>query len=132
MSLHGSPCHVELAGDFGIVTALQEQVDNLLFARPQPNSLVLHYFPLCLILGLPWPVEHHGVFPNFIASTLPMRSAEANLPRRWLFTGTCKQTGELRNLKRIAPEFGIAVDFAALPARNRVKRRFAGHARHRN
>jgi hypothetical protein len=46
MSLHGTPSHVELAGDFGIVATLQKQVDNLLFARPQPNSLVLHHIPL--------------------------------------------------------------------------------------
>jgi len=34
MSLHGSARHLELAGDFGIVAALQQQFDNLLFARP--------------------------------------------------------------------------------------------------
>jgi hypothetical protein len=33
MSLHGSASHLELAGDFGIVTALQKQFHNLLFAR---------------------------------------------------------------------------------------------------
>jgi hypothetical protein len=33
MSLHGSTRHLELAGDFGIVTALQKQLDDLLFAR---------------------------------------------------------------------------------------------------
>jgi hypothetical protein len=34
MSLHGSARHLELAGNFGIVTALQKQFDDLLFARP--------------------------------------------------------------------------------------------------
>jgi len=33
MSLHGSTRHFELAGDFGVVTALQKQFDYLLFAR---------------------------------------------------------------------------------------------------
>jgi len=32
MSLHGSACHVELAGNLGIITALQKQLDDLLFA----------------------------------------------------------------------------------------------------
>jgi hypothetical protein len=46
MSLHGAPRHMELTGDLGIVATLQKQFDNLLFARPQPNSLILHHFPL--------------------------------------------------------------------------------------
>jgi hypothetical protein len=45
MSLHGSPRHVQLAGNFSIVATLQQQLDDLLFARTQPNSLLLHRFP---------------------------------------------------------------------------------------
>jgi hypothetical protein len=45
MSLHGPARHLELAGNFSIVTALQEQLDNLLFARTQPNGLLRHRFP---------------------------------------------------------------------------------------
>jgi hypothetical protein len=33
MSLHSSARHLELAGDLGVVTALQKQFDDLLFAR---------------------------------------------------------------------------------------------------
>jgi hypothetical protein len=33
MSFHGSARHLELAGDLGIVTALQKQFDDLLFSR---------------------------------------------------------------------------------------------------
>jgi hypothetical protein len=33
MSLHGSARHLKLAGDLGVVTALQKQFDDLLFAR---------------------------------------------------------------------------------------------------
>jgi hypothetical protein len=33
MSLHGSARHLELRGNLGIITALQKQFDNLLFAR---------------------------------------------------------------------------------------------------
>jgi hypothetical protein len=46
MSLHGTPRHAELVGDLGIVATLQQQFDNLLFARPEPNSLILHQIPL--------------------------------------------------------------------------------------
>jgi len=36
MSFHGAPGHFELAGNFGVVTALQQQFDDLLFARAEP------------------------------------------------------------------------------------------------
>jgi hypothetical protein len=48
MSLHGSARHLQLAGDLGIVTALQKQFDDLLLARPQPNGLLRHLYPLIL------------------------------------------------------------------------------------
>lgn len=57
MSLHGSARHVELAGDLGIVTALQKQFDDLLFARSQPNGLLHHHFPL----GLDSPCSNRSV-----------------------------------------------------------------------
>jgi hypothetical protein len=86
MSLHGAPCHIELAGNFGIVTPLQQQIDNLLFARPQPNSLFLHsHFPLFLSLILPSPVERGGTFPKLIASTLPLLGKAAGSARKIIF-----------------------------------------------
>jgi hypothetical protein len=33
MSFHGAPRHVELTGNLSVVTPLQKQFDNLLFAR---------------------------------------------------------------------------------------------------
>jgi hypothetical protein len=45
MSLHGSARHLELGGNLGIVTALQEQFDNLLLTRAQPNGLLRHRYP---------------------------------------------------------------------------------------
>ena len=33
MSLHGSPRHFQLSGNFRVVATLQKQFDNLLFAR---------------------------------------------------------------------------------------------------
>ncbi len=42
MSFYGSACHFELAGNFGVVTALQEQFDDLLFAGPQANGGIRH------------------------------------------------------------------------------------------
>jgi hypothetical protein len=48
MRLDGSPRHVQLLGDFGVVAALQKQLNNLLLARSQPNGLVSHPIPLYL------------------------------------------------------------------------------------
>jgi hypothetical protein len=45
MSLYGSARHLELAGNLGIVTALQKQFDNLLLARSQLNGLLRHCYP---------------------------------------------------------------------------------------
>jgi hypothetical protein len=45
MGLYRSPRHVQLGGNLGIVTTLQKQVNDLLFARTQPNSLFLHLVP---------------------------------------------------------------------------------------
>ena len=45
MSFNGSPGHLQLACNFSVITTLQKQLDNLLFAWAQPNSLFLHRFP---------------------------------------------------------------------------------------
>lgn len=42
MGFYGSYCHLELSGDFGIVITLQKQFNNLLFARTEPDGLLLH------------------------------------------------------------------------------------------
>jgi hypothetical protein len=49
MSFHGSARHFELAGNFGVVTALQKQFDDLLFARSKPNGLLDHHSPAPLV-----------------------------------------------------------------------------------
>jgi hypothetical protein len=51
MSFHGSACHFELAGNFGVVTALQEQFDDLLFAGPQANGRIPHVASLLAFSG---------------------------------------------------------------------------------
>jgi hypothetical protein len=58
---HGSACHIQLARDFGIVTALQKQFDNLLFARAEPNGLFPHHFPLFLASPPPRNPERRTV-----------------------------------------------------------------------
>jgi hypothetical protein len=45
MSLNSAPRHFELAGDLGVVTTLQKQFNDLLFARTEPNGLLLHHTP---------------------------------------------------------------------------------------
>jgi hypothetical protein len=42
VGFHGSARHLELAGNFGIVAALQEKFDDLLLAWSQPNRLLRH------------------------------------------------------------------------------------------
>jgi hypothetical protein len=45
MGFHRPASHFQLACDLGIVTALQKQFDDLLFARAQPNGLLHHHLP---------------------------------------------------------------------------------------
>ncbi len=45
MSFNGSPGHLQLACNFSVITTLQKQLDNLLFAWAQPNRLFLHSIP---------------------------------------------------------------------------------------
>lgn len=45
MGLDSTPGHIELAGDFGVVTSLQEQFDDLLLSGTQPNGVLLHQTP---------------------------------------------------------------------------------------
>jgi hypothetical protein len=69
MSLHGSARHLELAGNFGIVTALQKQFDDLLFARSKPYGLLHRYPPglkFALQTVLNWDVS------DYVASTMPL------------------------------------------------------------
>jgi hypothetical protein len=51
MSLYGSPRHFELTGNLRVITALQKQLNDLLFARTESNSLLLHsILPLSSVL----------------------------------------------------------------------------------
>ena len=42
MGLHRTPGHFQLFGNLGIVTALQQQIGDLLLPWTQPNVLVCH------------------------------------------------------------------------------------------
>ena len=72
MSLHGSTRHLELARNLGVVTALQKQFDNLLFARPKPNGLLRHHSPQDLGFAPRARLSVAGIFPDYIASTMPI------------------------------------------------------------
>jgi hypothetical protein len=50
MSFYGSPCDSELGGAFSVVTTLQKQFNNLVFARTEPNALLLHLTPALSVL----------------------------------------------------------------------------------
>jgi hypothetical protein len=49
MGFYSSQCHLELGGDFGVVTTLQKQFNHLLLARTkslartEPNGRVFHF-----------------------------------------------------------------------------------------
>jgi hypothetical protein len=45
MGLHRSTSHIELSSDFVVVAALQEQLDDLLFALPQTDRSFAHSIP---------------------------------------------------------------------------------------
>jgi hypothetical protein len=45
MGLDGAPGHVELFGNFRVVTALQQQICNLLLPPAKPNRHFLHRPP---------------------------------------------------------------------------------------
>lgn len=64
MGFYRSPRHIQLGGNLGIVTTLQEQVNDLLFARTEPNSLFLHLVPpfcYCLPNRLSSFVDLHSI-----------------------------------------------------------------------
>jgi len=42
MGFYRAARHVQLGGNFGIITALQKQLCDLPFARTQPYGLLLH------------------------------------------------------------------------------------------
>jgi hypothetical protein len=53
VGLYCSTSHFELAGNLGVIASLQQQFDDLLFARTEPNDLLLHpslpLFWICLL-----------------------------------------------------------------------------------
>ena len=60
MSFHSAPRHLQLSCYLGVVAPLQQQVDNLLFARTQPNSLLFHFI-LPLLNWIASPDRAHGL-----------------------------------------------------------------------
>ena len=66
MGFYSAQCHLELGGDFGVVTTQQQQFNHLLlartksFARTEPNGLVLH-----LILPIFYLLSRSGAHPTF-------------------------------------------------------------------
>jgi hypothetical protein len=45
VSFYGAPRHLELAGNFGVVAALQKQLNNLLFPRTETYFLLRDQIP---------------------------------------------------------------------------------------
>ena len=76
MSFHGPTRHFEFGGYLSVVTALQEQFDNLLFPRTEPAGLLLHqtYSPSLVLAHQPLlqPDARLHNFANYIAPTMPL------------------------------------------------------------
>jgi hypothetical protein len=76
MRFHGATRHFQLARDFGVVTALQKQFNDLLFAWAEPNGLFIHYPSPLLSVGSGRPKQCNSAaavtFPESIASTMPL------------------------------------------------------------
>ena len=72
MSFDGSAGHLQLFGNFGVVTTLQEQFYDLLFARTQANWLFLHLIPPFLVVPGIIRGGTAETFPELIASTMPL------------------------------------------------------------
>jgi hypothetical protein len=71
MRLDCPSCHVELTGNLGVVTALQEQFDDLLLAWSQPNCLFLHSLHPPNNFSAPKPGAENGPNNWFAYSTAP-------------------------------------------------------------
>jgi hypothetical protein len=51
--LDGAFGHVQLTGDFGVVTSLEKQIGDLLFPASQPAELLVHALYLAATQGMP-------------------------------------------------------------------------------
>jgi hypothetical protein len=72
VGLHGAPCHFQFGGNLSVVAALQEQFDDLLFARTQPYGLLLHQtFPPVLGIACHVSRAHGWILREIVASTMP-------------------------------------------------------------
>jgi hypothetical protein len=69
--LHGSPRHLELAGNLGVVTTLQQQFNDLLLPRTEPNGLLLH----AILPFFDFASARAGGWLNFLAISSSTRIA---------------------------------------------------------
>ena len=53
MGLDGAFRHVQIAGDFGVVTSLEKQIYDLLLPAPQSAELFVHALHLAVTQGMP-------------------------------------------------------------------------------
>src|SRR5579859_1068925 len=88
MGLHGAPGHVELCGNLGVVTTLQKQLDDLLFARTEPNGLVLHFIPPCLWISVRPLARPYFAIPRCIRVAIVRRNSAFSLANAFS-TATC-------------------------------------------
>jgi hypothetical protein len=102
MSFHGSPRHIELGGDFGVVAALQKQVHDLLFAWTEPNSLLLHSISPSTAQKLPHRCNSVACLVTDCHSIhiAILRLLMSVTKKHHFSTGTCRDFGSLRKTRR--------------------------------
>jgi hypothetical protein len=72
MGLDGAFGHVQIAGNFGVVTSLEKQIDDLLLPASQPVDLLIHSLHLAETQGMP-PVfwRQQGTLRSGLGVRLP-------------------------------------------------------------
>lgn len=62
MGLDGAFGHVQIAGNFGVVTSLEQQIDDLLLPASQPVRLLVHLLHLAVTQSTtPMPGDNRGL-----------------------------------------------------------------------
>src|SRR5262249_21961808 len=99
MCLHSAPRHFQLAGNFSVVTSLQKQVHDLLFARTEPNSLLLHStLPFLNFLVYGSPIVQRLDLSKRRSTHVAILGTKFRFSAGTLFsTGTCRQPEPLPN-----------------------------------
>jgi hypothetical protein len=117
VSLHGAPGHFELAGNLGVVAALQKQLNDLLFPRAQTNFLLRDQIPFHRLHSELWGLRmylsicrstHNATLRQVLAVT-----REHPFPQALADVGACSRNRKIGSQK----QFGHPASAIALAGR---------------